>query len=419
MVERLIILKNNSLDSEDGKHSQKTNSQSLITDEDESLSVDSSRQYQENLSKTSEMDLLSPQTSDRRRNLLTINSPSVDSINDRDGSASDNPLTGKLKKKRRATIAPMSDEEFRKIAIKKRPWYTKVDLTKPILCVAILFLICIIWIKRDVLVVRLLTSNARVQHTALAIQQRLNEKDESSQASTMKDSSSASSSQDATANVNNNDDDNNKNNNNVNNNDIINDHASLTDNDEDSPKTTGKGSSSQKINLRTRRNKMSFSKERHKKKHRHLRHKVIDDDNVNDDIVDDDVLEDDIDKAIIKANKMKEPVLPSSIRSSKKHHHNHKHRRSTSSHETNLTKPISSKSHTILPLHNGVAEQIQKLLKSQGGRRDLMKILKKETGLSQGQINRFIQKKDFNVVSLQTFISFLNSLDAKLLLVSK
>ncbi|CAF4366000.1 unnamed protein product [Rotaria sp. Silwood2] len=450
MVERLIILKNNSIDSEDGKLSQKTNSQSLNTDEDESLSIDSSRQYSEKIGNTLESDIILSQANERRKHLLTISTPSVDSINDRDGSASDNPITGKAKKKKRQSIASMSDNEYKRQLIKKRPWYTKVDLKKPIIFVIILFLIYIIWIKRDVLIVRLLTSNARVHHTALIIDQRLHEKDDlsqSSSSSSLKDSSSVSSSQDLPNDIKNDDNDNNNNNNNNinnNNNEINPDHISLTDNDEDSPKTPNKGSTSQKINLRTRRNKMSFTKERHKKKHRHLRRQVVDDDNINDDdddddddAVDDDTLEDVIDKT----TKIKEPILPSSIRSSKKNHHHHHHqhqhqhqqehqhqhqhqrqqqrRRSVSSHKENVKNSLTSKSNTILPLHNDIVQQIQKLFKSQGGRRDLSKILKKETDLNQAQINRFIHKNDFTIITLDTFISILNSLDSTLLLVTK
>ncbi|CAF0858624.1 unnamed protein product [Rotaria sordida] len=422
MVERLIILKNNSIDSEDGRRSPHTGSQTLNTDEDEPLSIGDSRRLQEN-SKATESDH-SVQTAERRRNLVTISSLSVESVNDRDGS--DNPLSEKAKKKKRAMSRQMSETDFKKFIAKKRPWYTKVDFTKPLMYLGILFLIFIIWIKRDVLITRLLTSNARVRHTAVTIEQR-HENDDSSQASTLKDSSSALSTQDTTTAVNNNDDnknDNKNDKNDINDNDISNDQTSLTDNDEDFPRTTNKGSGSQKINLRTRRTKVSFTKERPKKKRRHLRNQAIDDDddddddNVNDDLVDDDVLEDEIDTPTIKSNKIKEPILPSSIRTSKKHQHQ-KRRRSTTSHVDSPKTAIISTPNIILPLFHDVVEQMQKILKAQGGRRDLTKILKKETKLSQPQINRLVLKKDFSVITLDTFIDLLNSLGATILLVSK
>ncbi len=97
MVERLFILKSNDNNNELKKD------QSFNTDDEESLPLDSLKQVEDENSKTSDFNLLKPD--DFKRNLLLLHSPSIDSINDPDGSISDNPISDKIKKKKsRRTI---------------------------------------------------------------------------------------------------------------------------------------------------------------------------------------------------------------------------------------------------------------------------------------------------------------------------
>ncbi|CAF1079787.1 unnamed protein product [Rotaria magnacalcarata] len=414
MVENVLIVKNASFDNEDSTH-QETNTPPLNTDDDESISVDGSQQPLENVSKISQSQFVTESTQPE-----------------------------KIKKKKQRPTEPTNGNEPKKRSSRKRSWYTKIDLVKPIIFITSLLLIYLIWVNRDVLIVRLLTSNARVRHTAIMMEHILHEEVDLSQGSSIKESSStvssaSSSSPSSTSTASsspsspedeiiggNNDNINDNNNDNINH-----DQSFLTDNDDDSPKVTSKHSSSQKINIRTRRNKMSFSKERPKKKNHRLQHRTIDDDNTNDDVGggdddddddgddndNDDVLEDNIDKIVINPSKIKDPILPSTIHSSKKYHH--KRRRSAASHEENQKGPVSSKANSILPVNEDIVEQLRKVIKAQGGQRDFTKALSKATGLNEAKINRFIHDKDYSVMTLHTFIALLNSFDTTLLILSK
>ncbi|CAF3741864.1 unnamed protein product [Rotaria socialis] len=406
MVESLLIVKNASFDNEDSAH-QETNTPSLNTDDDESISVDGSQQPLENVSKTSQSEFVT-----------------------------ENIQPEKIKKKKKRPTEPTNGNESKKRSNRKRSWYTKIDLVKPIIFITSLLLIYLIWVNRDVLIVRLLTSNARVRHTAIMMEHILHEEVNLPPGSSIKESSSIASSASASASASasssslsspedeiiggNNDHINDNNNDNINH-----DQSSLTDNDDDSPKVTSKHSSSQKVNLRTRRNKMSFSKERPKKKNHRLRHMTIDDDSANDDVGDDDddddddddVLEDNTDKIVINPSKIKEPISPSTIHSSKKYHH--KRHQSAASHEEKKKGPASSKANSVLPANEDVVEQLRKVIKAQGGHRDFTKALSKATGLKEAIINRFIHDKDYSVITLHTFIALLNSFDSTLLILPK
>ncbi len=299
--------------------------------------------------------------------------------------------------------------KLRRSNLKKRPWYTKIDFTKPLIYLGALVLIYFLWIKRDVWIPRLLTSNTRLRHTIMRNEEKLNGRTDLSQTLKTKNSSSSSDEDNII-------DDNDKKNN-LNNND----QTLPGDNDEDSPTIYNKHSP-QKLNLRVRRNKMSFSKDRSTKKRPGSQYQIIDDDDVDvdDDDVDDGVddnddVDDDNDGIIIKSIKEKESILPSSIRSSKKHHH----RQSGQSHEKKVKGSTNSKTNLILHSHDDIVEQLRKLVKSRDRHQDLLTILTKETGLNKGKLNRFIHGKDYSIITLDILISFLNSFDSRLLIVSK
>jgi hypothetical protein len=99
MVERLFILKSNDNNNELKKD------QSFNTDDEESLPSDSLQQVEDENSKISISDYNLLKPDDFKRNLLSLHSPSMDSINDPDGSISDNQISEKIKKKKsRRTI---------------------------------------------------------------------------------------------------------------------------------------------------------------------------------------------------------------------------------------------------------------------------------------------------------------------------
>ncbi len=286
---------------------------------------------------------------------------------------------------------------------------------------ALLFLIYIMWIKSDVWIPRLLTSNTRIRHIAIANEQKLAEKDDSPPTSSSSPSSSSSSDNSSSTLTNQdeiaNDNENNENKNNNKNNDQV----STSTNEESPPIPATKASSPQKLNIRIRRNKMSFSKERGGNKNRRLRHKTVDgdddinvDDNVDDIIDDNNSIESDDDEKSIEAEQF---ILPSSIHSSKKSHHHH-HQSGISRDKYLKTLP-TSKISLAVPSQEEVFQRLEKLIKSRHRNRDLLTELAQETGIKKSKLKQFIQKKDSSFMTLNTLISFLDSYDASLLIVPK
>jgi hypothetical protein len=252
------------------------------------------------------------------------------------------------------------------------------------------------WVKRDVWIPRLLTSNSRVRVTALKREEKLNgQKDLSS----TKNSSSLSSNQDEIINDENNN----------------NEQSSLEDNDDDDSPTISNKQTSQKLNIRVRRNKMSFTRDRTTKKSRNSKNKIIDDDNDDGDEDEEEDNEDDEnnDQDSIQST---ETILPASIHSSKKHRHRH---RSDQTHEHKTKISTNGKTGVIIRPYDDIVEQLKTLMKSHGKNKDLLTTLMKETGLNKAKINRFIQQKDLSVITLDILISFLDSHDSTILIVSK
>jgi hypothetical protein len=104
MVERLIVIKSEDMDN-GAERGSLSKEHSFNTDDDDSLPPDTVQQDGDNSPNALKAisNLLSPL--DQKRSLLSLTSPSMDSINDPDGSVSDIPLSEKIKKKRqRRTI---------------------------------------------------------------------------------------------------------------------------------------------------------------------------------------------------------------------------------------------------------------------------------------------------------------------------
>ena len=274
--------------------------------------------------------------------------------------------------------------------MKNRSWYLKVDLTKPILFLLFLCLIYLTWAKRDVWIPRLLTSNSRIKHT---IQRNEDKSITKEDLTSNKDSTISSNKEDNTLNEN-----------------QSNQDLNLSDdNEEDSPTISNK-QNSQKVSFRIRRNKMSFTRDKQSKSNKYSKYRIIDDDDEDEEEDDDD--DDDGNNEEI-STKAKEVILPSSIHSSKKHHHH----RSDHSHKSKGV--TNGKTSIILRPRDDIVEQLRKLIKSYGKRRDFLQILSKETGLSKAKLFKFVEQKDFSVIALDNLLSLLDSFDSTILIVPK
>jgi len=281
--------------------------------------------------------------------------------------------------------------EIKRSKPRKLPWFLNFDYKKPLIVIVGLIIVYLLIAYYDVWIPRLLTSNTRVQHSIRINEEKLSERHNVPQTSTTKDSSSYSDDDD-------NDDDNDNNN-----------DQTTGDNDEDTP--VAYKPSQAKLNLRVRRNKMSFSKDRPTKKKRGSLYQAVegDDDYTNLDADDDNDEVDDDGEVNVNPIKEKEVVLASSK----------KQQRSAQVREQKIKIPTSSKTNLIIRQPEDIVEQLQKLLKSRGKNRDLLTTLTKETGLNKAKLNRFIHGKDYSILTLDTLISFLNSFDSTLLIVPK
>ncbi|CAF1205303.1 unnamed protein product [Adineta steineri] len=198
MVERLLSIRTNELDNLDVNDNQLSKGSSFNTDDDDSMLAGDSQQISdsESIIVNADADTDGLQVRDMKRALFGIHSPSIDSIadsiQDGDGIPSDTTLSDKIKRRQKRRATEQMNQEQRKSVVKVRPWYTKVDVTKPIMYVGIVILLYFACTERDIWIPRLLISNNRIRHIALANEEKLQEKDHSPPPS----SSSASASSD-------------------------------------------------------------------------------------------------------------------------------------------------------------------------------------------------------------------------------
>lgn len=228
-----------------------------------------------------------------------------------------------------------------------------------------LILLYLMWTQRDVWVDRLLTSSTRIRKPLIVKkEQTIKESTDSS-----KDSPSDSFDQGNT----------------IENTEKI----DVENNNEDLISSSAKSSTSQKINIRLRRNKMSFSKESQKKKRRYQSQNSSVDDN-NGEKKDEQV-------------KTTEPILSP-----------------TKKRNRPIIEAKISENHPVLEsaYDNGI-EQLRKNLKSKSRDRDFLLTLSKKIGLNKDKLDRFIYKKDTQFMTLQTFISLLDSFNLMFLIVPK
>ncbi|CAF1116544.1 unnamed protein product [Adineta ricciae] len=407
MVEHLLSIKTNELNNIVDGNNRLSKSVSFNTDEDDSVQLGDSQHISDAESAATKSDIAPSAVDKFKRSIFAVHSPSIDSLNDAEALSPDTPLSEKIKKKKQRRITQQSSvDSGRKIVVRSPPWYTKVDFVKPISYVLLVIILYIMWKQRAVWIPRLLTSNHRIRHIALANEQKLQEKGYSPQTSASDNSNSTASGQNDD---NNDDDDGDDNNNNK-------DQTTVSNSDEPSTPTPSKYTSPQKLNIRVRRNKMSFSKERTDKKRRHVQQSVVDDDDDDDDTVDDSgAIDTDSDEII---NDEATPDLPSQIHSSKHHHHHHEQQPKVYRSREKKRKIVPSTRTSLATLsQDDIVEQLQNLISSRDRNRDLLSVMAKETGLKKEKIKQFIQKRDFRAVSLDNLISIVKSYDSTLLII--
>jgi len=100
MVERLLIIKKDELNNGNGKMNRLEQTQSFNTEDDESISPDDPQQLSETDSRIEKSGTAKSIVDDLKRSLLSIHSPSIDSVNDPDGLSPDTPLSEKAKRKK-------------------------------------------------------------------------------------------------------------------------------------------------------------------------------------------------------------------------------------------------------------------------------------------------------------------------------
>ncbi len=212
-----------------------------------------------------------------------------------------------------------------------------INFSKLLTVIILIIVLYLMWVKRDVWINRLLTSNARIRRYGM-------KKDDDDKGNSTMNSSPRE--------------------------DIIEKTEEKKDIDEDLTSSTN----NQKVNLRTRRNKMNFNQ---KKKPRQSQNSPIDDE------------EED------------KPVLTSS----------------TKTKDRSLIAKQTSPIH--ISTYDDIIEQLRKTLKSRRREREFFSKLSKATGLKKDQLYRFIYKKDYKIITLQTFVTLLDSFNLLLLIVPK
>lgn len=244
----------------------------------------------------------------------------------------------------------------------------------------------------------MLTSNTRI-HRSIVTKEAENTDDlENSSINLIPTTPQSLSTDTTTASPNEEDDIENKN---QNNDDTTVDEQTNTEKNEDSvflPSKTGGG---QRVNLRTRGTKMRFSREHKKRKHRHAKHES------NDDVLE----ETDDTKESTRIIKSKQSASSLDSHSSKKH------RRDIVTNE-NLKK-TDLKSGIRLSTYDDITEQLRKNLQSRSRDQGFLSTVSKNTGLNKNKLYRFIYNKDYHLLTLQTFISLLDTFNLMLLIVPK
>lgn len=227
------------------------------------------------------------------------------------------------------------------------------------------------WTKQDIWIPRLLTSNTRVRFSSEAIKGD----QQSPDSSTITKTTTSSDSFDQEDTIEN-----------------IQEKNDLGYNNQDFISSPSKSSGSQKTHIKIRRNKMSFNQDRRKKKNNQSPDVPIDDDG-----------QDDEEKLII----------PSQTNTTKKSylHSNNGNKKSEVL--------VRLKSSLNLSTYDDILEQLRTNLKLRSGDRNFFSTLTKTTGLNKNILYKFIYKKEYQLMTLQTFMILLDTFNLMLLVVPK
>lgn len=264
----------------------------------------------------------------------------------------------------------------------------------------ILIFLYLIWAKQDLWIPRLLTSNARVRrYAAEKVTPTSKESIESSSdiSSTttvipLEMSSPTSPHQDDNAqNTEEYNDDENSN------------KRTNGEDDEDSTTSSSKSSTAHKMNIRVRRNKVRFRKELPKKKSQRYHDLSADDDvNETDDLEEDKLIQANLDISLASTSPLKRQHRTVIQNENSK---------SVSHFNTGLR----------LSTYGDMVDQLRKALRSRDRERgrEFLSTLSKTSGLSKDQLHRFIYKKDYHLLTLETFTALLDTFNLMLLIVPK
>ena len=346
MVERLLILKNDAVESGENRL---TKSDSIQSEEEDTT-------------------FLVP--GDRQRLKVAQLSTDISFDNsvsfDQEDPPTDNLLSEKLKRRkaRRATEASVKSfsssssfdsvhfslqiyDDRKKPPFKARPWYTKIDLTKPLFVLAFLFLIYFTWTKREVWIPRLLTSNTRIRRLDTTKQEQSNEKIDLSSSPSSSSSTSKSDREEGSS------------------------PSPSDEESNDNPTETKRKTK----HLKTRRNKMSFSKDVEEPTKKRRR------------------------RAEVQGEVEDIPLLV------KKQHHG---------------KASRTKNKLVAVAHEEIYEQLKRLLKNETqSNEQFLSLLSKEFGVKKKKMKEFSKKNNYATITLEKFLSFLSRYQSTIAIVSK
>ncbi|CAF1391239.1 unnamed protein product [Adineta steineri] len=306
-------------------------------------------------------------------NTLSVVSPSADNISNGD-SVSDSSTTVKKRKSRRSSPTQMTGEKIL-LPIKKTPWYKKINWSKPIVFIGVILTIYIMWLKRDVIIPRiLLSSTVRTRLSTISKHERT--VDELANPSTIENSFT-----DSLSDIPHEDNfiDNTKDYN-----------PELSDDEENSTASSTKSYRNNILNVRVRKNKMSFNQESSTKKKSSLTQNQP------------------IDKK--KQTKSVKPVVSTS---SKK-----QNRGSVIQYESFTRKPNLYSAANIFTFDD-IIEELRKNLTSRKRDSQFLSKALSATGLDKNTLYQIVHKKKFSLLTLRTFASLLDAFNLMILIVSK
>jgi hypothetical protein len=247
-------------------------------------------------------------------------------------------------------------------------------------------LLYFMWIKQDVWIPRLLTSNTRIRRVQSANQE--NYADETPTAATPQSTEQNSLPDDDDTD------------------DTQQEQSDDVELDDDPTRAAASGQrarSQHRLHIRARRNKMSFRKDVPKKKHRHLHDETLDDE--------------DLAQSEDAADLLSEATAATS-KKHHHHHHHHHHRHRATAHDTNA-KGTEPKSSGTSSADDDFVQQVKRLTQSRAPARDLGSVLYKQAAHDKKKVRKIIGEENYRLLTLQNFMSYLQQYQSTLVIVTK